>query len=194
MRSRLTTVKRASLAVLGALLSLASATGADTLRIRTEGSSRPLVTLYGDGRVIKRCIGGCTTEVERGRYRVVMDATPGTYAYEEVIKVNGATDVWVEPGQKGTRRALIVMGWTSIGVSVPLFLVASMFEMKGNVETGERGHVGGLTITSLTLFVGGLLCAGAATAFKPNITFGPHTAAAVVPTTGGALAFGTVSF
>lgn len=176
------------------MLMFAGSARADSLRIRTEGPARPLITLYGDGRVIKRCVGGCTADVGRGRYRIVVDPLPGTYAYEDDVDVDGATDVRVDPGDKGGRRTLITAGWTMIGLSVPLFLFASMFELSGNVETGEKGHVGGLTIAALTVFVTGFTCAAFATTMKPGIVATPRASAAIVPTMTGAVAVGSLTF
>jgi len=187
-------VRSVFLGVVATVLAFAGGAGADSLRIRTEGPARPLITLHGDGRVLKRCVGGCSTEVERGRYRIVVSATPGTYAYEDDVEVNGATDVRIEPGDKGNRRGLIVAGWTMIGLSIPLFVLASFYELSDNIETGYKGHVGGLTVASGSLFLGGVVCAAAASTMKPGIVSRPSASAAIVPTTAGAIAVGSFTF
>jgi hypothetical protein len=175
------------LALLAAVSFVCSTAHADPLRIDTDGSARPTIRIFHAGLThpLKVCIRGCSTDVPEGRYRIEVSATPGTYAYDDEVTVRGSTHVMVDPGDKGSRRALIVIGWTLFGASLPVFMWAAIDEWPNNPETGEKGHFGGISIVGSVLAGTGIAALIGAASMKPSIearraTFG------VVPTPSGA--------
>lgn len=159
----------------------------DPVRIDTDGRAQPMIRIFhaGNRYPLKVCIRGCSADLPNGRYRIEVSATPGTYAYDDEVVVHGPTQVIVDPGDKSSRRTLIVIGWTLFGVSVPVFMFAAIAEWPNNSETGEKGHFGGLSIVGSVLAGTGIAALIGAASMKPNIeahraTFG------VVPTASGA--------
>lgn len=175
-------------ALIAALASLICTTAAaEPVRIETAGKARPLIRIYGDSESVplKICLRGCSVDLPRGRYRIAVAATPNTYEYDENVDVRGPTRVAVDPGDKSGRRAAIALGWTFLGVSVPVLVTGLMLEWSDNVETGEKGHFGPICIIGSALAGVGLISLGTAITLKPSITSG-DIALGVAPTRNGA--------
>jgi len=66
-------------------------------------------------------------------------------------------------------RALVGIGCTFLGLSIPAFLWAFAFEWRGNPETGSDGRFGGMSIAASALAGAGTVALIGATAFRPSI-------------------------
>jgi hypothetical protein len=168
---------------------------ADPVRIDTDGSAQPMIRIFHAGLThpLKVCVRGCSTDLPEGRYRIEVSATPGTYAYDDEVTVRGPTHVMVDPGDKTSRRTLIVIGWTLFGASLPVFMWAAFDEWQNNPETGEKGHFGGISVVGSVLAGTGIAALIGAASMKPSIearraTFG------LAPTANGVAMAGSWMF
>ncbi|MBI2395717.1 MAG: hypothetical protein HYV09_39490 [Deltaproteobacteria bacterium] len=186
--------RHVSLLLAGALL-LSLGVRADPVRLDSSGRARPVIRVYhrGGDSPLKTCAGGCSVDLPRGRYRVAIDATPGTYAYDEDIRVRGPTRVAIDPGDKTTRRTSIIVGWTLVGASLGMLTWAMFSEWPDNRESGEKGHFGGASIVGSVLGGAGLCFLIAAASNKPSIQ-AQRVSFGAAPTTGGAMLGGLVVF
>lgn len=187
---------RGAIAFVAAVL-LAPSAGADPVRVESVREARPVIRIYHAGlqgeRPLKTCLRGCSVDLPPGRYHVAVDATPGTYAYDDEVTVAGPTRVAVDVGDKTARRTAVAAGWTLIGLSVPLFMFGMIYEWKDNPENGEKGRFGVFSIAGSVVGGLGLIALVSAVTNKPSID-AHRVDVAAAPTTGGAVLGGSIVF
>jgi len=140
---------------------------AEPVRIETIGNARPLIALHHEGNAfaLKRCLGGCTTDLPSGKYRIAIARTANTYDYDDLVTVRNGTRIVIDPGAKSERRGLMFLGTSFIGLSLPV-LMLGIFGVNGNSMPVVAG-VGGL------LLGGGVILTIGSASYKPSITASP---------------------
>lgn len=140
---------------------------AELVELTTVGRARPPIGIYrvADEHPVKQCVGSCTIDVPGGLYVAAIRRASGTYEYDDLVTIRRPTKILFDPGDKTTRRTLIVFGSFLTGGGAALALFGAI-GINGKA-IGAAIAVGGVA------FAGGVTLCFAAGSHKPSILVKP---------------------